>query len=371
VNQKLKVLHVLWTPALGGIEKLVHDLAMAQAEDPDLNVAILFGQGKGEFRDQFEKSGIQLHFCEFSSGGDLSPVRILRTIRIMRACDIVHVHSFVLPLCVAIAASKRPVVYTEHGNFGFGRRTGFSDRIKRPLQNIFLKHKVSHLTFNSEFTRSVWEERHDLPKLKRSVVTNGIRLNNGNGTHAALPTGLELALEGAFVVGTSSRFAGFKRIDRLVRAFAQFQKGKNTKLLLVGDGILRKDLEKLVRDLGIEQNTVFTGFRADVRACQALMDVCVFPSEREPFGLVAVETLSLGKPTLVFADGGGIADIVRPLAPEDLVLNEEALEARLCHYYADAGGQEAAERRTGYARCFDIRSVANNFGKIYCGLEAQ
>ena len=63
----------------------------------------------------------------------------------------------------------------------------------------------------------------------------------------------------------------------------------------------RPQLEALVGQLGLRDATHFTGFRQDARACQSFMNVCVFPSQNEPFGLVAVETLALGKPTIVFA----------------------------------------------------------------------
>jgi glycosyltransferase involved in cell wall biosynthesis len=370
MDKKIRILHVLWNAAVGGIEKLAHDLAVEQARDSTLNVAVLFGQDVGQFREKFENSKLQLHFMDFASGGDVAPWKVRRATRLMRTYDLIHVHAFVTPLALAIARSGRRVVYTEHGNFGFGRKLGWRDWVKGVALRWFLKNHVDYLTFNSEFTRSVWEGRYHLPHLRRSVVRNGIAFDDFTLPMPSYQTGLERTLAGAFVIGTTSRFAGFKRIDRLLKSFARFQPGRNAKLLLVGDGVLRRDMEVLAQKLGVAEKTVFTGFRNDVRACQGLMDVCVFPSEKEPFGLVAVETLSLGKATVVFADGGGIADIVRPMCAEDVVSDEAALVKRLVYYYENrSDGEQLRERRNEHARQFNIQVTAATFRKIYTSLD--
>src|SRR5690606_19063250 len=143
-----------------------------------------------------------------------------------------------------------------------------------------------------------------------------------------------------------------KRVDRLIEGFARFQDGREAMLLIVGDGVERAALEARVDDLEIRAKTLFAGYQREVQAYQAAMDVCVFPSQNEPFGLVAVETLALGKPTVVFADGGGICEIVAGLDPSDVVENSDALAKRLAYYYAD----EVARTRHREAR---VRTAAS------------
>lgn len=365
----IRVLHILWSAHFGGIEKLVHDLALTQSSNEGMQVAILFGTAHGEFFRKFQDAGLECHVADLSHGADLSPWKLARAYRILKSFDVLHVHTFVVPLALVVALSGRHVVYTEHGNFGFGRKRLWADRIKRPLYRLFLRHWVDHLTFNSDWTRQVWEQRCGRTELRRSVVSNGISFEAANGTSHRSCTGLEPVLRDAFVVGTTSRFAGFKRIDRLIRAFGRFQKGRNTRLVLVGDGMLRPDLEALARDLGILDRTVFTGFRSDVCSCQGLMDVCVFPSQNEPFGLVAVETLALGKPTIVFADGGGIVDIVCPVCVEDVVENEDQLVERLSYYYENPEQIESTRvQRAEHAKTHDLKGTAASYKKLYQSL---
>ncbi len=143
-------------------------------------------------------------------------------------------------------------------------------------------------------------------------------------------------------------------------------------LLLVGDGPLRQELERLVDECGIRHKTHFTGYRKDVMCCFGVMDVCVIPSANEAFGLVAIEALSLGKPTLVFQDSGGLRDIISPIAPEDVVANESKLVDRLTLYYGDRSQCQAlAARRAQYARQYDIRETAAGYKAIYVAVATE
>lgn len=60
-----------------------------------------------------------------------------------------------------------------------------------------------------------------------------------------------------------------------------------------------------------------------------MFDVCVFPSQAEPFGLVAVEAYLHGIPVIAFEDSGGLREVVAPLEPENIVKNLEELAERL------------------------------------------
>ena len=73
----------------------------------------------------------------------------------------------------------------------------------------------------------------------------------------------------------------------------------NVKLLLVGDGSMRDELESLVNEYGIEKNVIFTGVREDVDVILHSMDIFVFPSIYEGLGLVLLEAQAAGLPCLV------------------------------------------------------------------------
>ncbi len=361
----IRVAQVIWSGNFGGIERLAFDLCAAQEKNPEIEVDLIIGKREGQYLEKLSGMHITHHFANLKSGFDFSYRKYSELIKAFRKFDIIHLHFFNLLIAYAAIRSGKKIVYTEHGNFGFGRKKKFTDRLNYFFLKKFLKKYVSFISFNSEFTAKIAKQRYGLENNKSAVVYNGISFSETPATEI-LNHELSERLEGKFVVGTSSRFAGFKRIDRLVRAFAEFQKDKNTVLLLVGEGIEGRELERLTERLEIGERTIFTGYRKDVRQMQQLMDVCVFPSQNEPFGLVAIESLSLGKPVIVFRDGGGIAEIISKVSEADLIEDEKALVKRLNFYFNNrAEILKDREKRIQFSKSFDIRFMEEKFFKIY------
>ena len=103
--------------------------------------------------------------------------------------------------------------------------------------------------------------------------------------------------ENTFVVGHVGRFSPQKNHDFLIDIFASIHEQRpDSVLLLVGDGELRSQIESKVRDLGLQKHVIFTGVRSDVADLMQAMDVFVFPSLYEGFGIVALEAQAAGLP---------------------------------------------------------------------------
>ncbi|MDX1390504.1 MAG: glycosyltransferase, partial [Acidobacteriota bacterium] len=354
---------------IGGIETLVDRLSRRQQEN-GLAVSVVFGKATGELRESFSGSPVPCSFVGLNGGRDFSPRKWASARGLLEGCDVIHMHSFNPLLAAAARSTHAPIVYTEHGNFGFGRSRRTADVARTFLLARFLRRRVAYVSFNSEFTREIAERRYRLTTVPRSVVYNGIPIAPTALGEAGLAEETTLEEIGdAFVVGTSSRLAGFKRVDRLIRGFAAFGHGDRARLLIVGDGERRKSLEELAARCGVSSETLFVGYRRNVAAYQALMDVCVFPSEGEPFGVAALETLRLGKPTLAFRDGGGLVEILEDLCPQDIVVDEEHLARRLGDYFnrRDTLGQDAKARRAR-AAVFDIAVMSDRFDEIYAAV---
>ncbi len=361
----IRVAQVIWSGNFGGIEKLAFDLCAAQKRNSAIEAELIIGKREGPYIDKVSALKIPFHFADLKSGFDFSFSKFKMLKNIFKKFDIIHLHFFNPVIAYAAVASGKKIVYTEHGNFGFGRKKKMSDRFNYFFLKKFLNKHVSYVSFNSEFTAKIARKRYGLTNTKSKVVYNGIEISKKNSSKEVDPQ-LKNKLEGKFIVGTSSRFAGFKRIDRLISAFAEFHKDKNALLLLVGEGVMRKELEQLCFKLKVADKTIFTGYRKEVRSLQDAMDVCVFPSENEPFGLVAIEALALGKPVIVFSDGGGIAETVSKISPADVIDNEDALVTRLNYYFNHRDEIEnAKEQRMAFAAKFDIRIMEEKFFEIY------
>lgn len=111
------------------------------------------------------------------------------------------------------------------------------------------------------------------------------------------------------------RLAPEKNLNTLIRAFAHTIKetGSDWKLLFVGDGPERGNLEKLASEAGIADKVIFAGGFPwyQVPGWLAQGDVLVLPSKSEPWGLVVNEAMVCGMPVIVSETCGCAGDLVR------------------------------------------------------------
>jgi len=112
------------------------------------------------------------------------------------------------------------------------------------------------------------------------------------------------------VVGTVARLVPDKGLECFLQMAARIWANRSdTQFLIVGDGPLRPELERLADELGIRAKVIFTGHRTDVPALMDAMDLFVLPTLREGFGVVFAEAMAMGKAT-VGSRIGPVAEVV-------------------------------------------------------------
>jgi glycosyltransferase involved in cell wall biosynthesis len=139
-----------------------------------------------------------------------------------------------------------------------------------------------------------------------------------------------------FWFGSVGRLVPRKGHDVLLRAFAPLaHAAADVGLAIIGSGQEEARLRSLCRELGIDDRVVFCGWRTDARALLTAFDVCVFPSRKEPFGLVNAEAMAAGCPVIASAVDG-VPEVVGDqalLVPADDV---DALADALRRLHGDA-----------------------------------
>lgn len=104
----------------------------------------------------------------------------------------------------------------------------------------------------------------------------------------------------SLLVGHVGRFSPAKNHTFLLKIFSEIQKIiPDSKLLLVGDGSLRTQIEKQAKLLHIDKQVIFTGIRSDVSELMQAMDVFVFPSVYEGLPVTLIEAQSAGLPCFI------------------------------------------------------------------------
>ena len=114
----------------------------------------------------------------------------------------------------------------------------------------------------------------------------------------AVRKNLEIA-DNALLIGHVGRFSPPKNHNGLIDIFAEIKNRVPSKLLLIGEGKLRGEIECKVADLGLVDDVIFAGLRPDVNDLMQAMDVFIFPSLYEGVPLTMIEAQAAGLPCLI------------------------------------------------------------------------
>lgn len=184
----------------------------------------------------------------------------------------------------------------------------------------------------------------------------------------ALRRKLGLFEEGKMVICVG-RLAPQKRVDLLIVALRQVRdRLPGARLVLVGDGPLRSELEQIVVRLGLDNSVIFAGNRPDVAAYMQASDVFVLPSEAEGMSNAVLEAMACGLPVLVSDCEGnrelvtdGLDGMVFPRGSEKFLAQK--IEALLLDTAcAQRLAQAAIEKVQSQ---FRLESVATRYMELY------
>ncbi|HAM52023.1 MAG TPA: hypothetical protein DCP92_15540 [Nitrospiraceae bacterium] len=180
----------------------------------------------------------------------------------------------------------------------------------------------------------------------------------------------ELGIEsGTIVVGTAGKLNPGKGVfDLLCAVHSLTGKHSAVKLIFVGDGPERKELQGEAERLSMQDRVIFTGVRNDVERMYAAMDIFVLPSScQEAFGMVLIEAMAMGKPVIATAVGG-IPEVVDNEVNGILVppQNIEALAHAISRYMDDHefAGRIALEGRKSVEYKFSDKAMGDHFERV-------
>ena len=301
----LSIVHVLSSYGVGGQERVALDLAIGQQQRGHrVAVISLAPEPDGAMADEFREHGITALRVPKHGGLDPSLVpRLLRALR-ERGADVVHTHN-PLPLIYGAPAARlagAAAIHTKHGVNPGGRGHRMLRRAAALLTHAFVA--VSDTTAEQALAL------RDAPKSRMHTIPNGIRLDRYHpDAEARAATRVELGLGDAWVVGSVGRLDDYKNQAMLVRAMAPHLSSR-VRLVIVGDGPARAEVEAAVAALPEPRWVVMTGRRMDVPHLLPAFDVFALSSRTEGLPLVVPEAMAVGLPIVTTAVGGlpGVVD---------------------------------------------------------------
>lgn len=120
---------------------------------------------------------------------------------------------------------------------------------------------------------------------------------------------LDYAQPGEKILMHISNFRPVKRVGDVLEIFARVNEEVPSKLLLVGEGPDLPKIQCRIQELGLNDRVFFLGKKDEIAHVISMADVLLLPSEKESFGLVALEAMGCGVPT-VGSEAGGIPELV-------------------------------------------------------------
>lgn len=209
---------------------------------------------------------------------------------------VVHVHQDCLSSVILKAAKKAgvPVRIAHSHNANQDRN------LKYPIK-LFYRRKIPYYAtdlFACGQDAGQWMFRGaDFLILNNAIDAAAYRYDADTRARMRMELGID---EEAFVLGHVGRFSPQKNHAYLLDIFAVLhEKCPDAKLLLVGDGELRGEIESKVQALGLTKDVIMTGVRSDVAALLQAMDVFVFPSLYEGLPVTMVEAQAAGLPCFI------------------------------------------------------------------------
>jgi glycosyltransferase involved in cell wall biosynthesis len=318
IKTKPRVLHVVESLEIGGLERLVHDLAITRGEE---NTSVACLVSVGPFGEALRNRGIRVEVIGTKGGFIPTVWRMWRHLCRVQP-DLIHCHnlfSFLNGSAASRLAGNIPVVMTKHGVVIPG--TGLTRGLTRFLM------KTAHVAAVSRETKNIMKAW-----MASSRPVHYIANSISMGSYDKLPRREDArALLGlptsCFLVGIVARVTRDKGHALLIDVFARMRSAiPSSLLLIVGEGAELPAVRAHIRKLGLENSVMVMGERQDVPTILAALDVFCLPSETEGMPMTVLEAMAAGLP-VVASNVGGIPELleegrtglmVPPNAPDEL-----------------------------------------------------
>ena len=305
--KQINVLHVIDHFGFGGAQRIVGELLNKWNND-DVKL----------FCYALRMSDHNFGYCDnrfFRSSNYKSKYNILSFLELKKFIEIediqiIHLHlvkSIVFGILLKVFFYKKiEIIVHEHGSI-------FEDKFwYNQFLNIF-QTKIDLFIAVSEATKRKLIENARIKETKIKILYNFIDFDELNPkTFNKINRNVERKKIGLydddFVIGFVGRLDKQKGCDILIKSIPYINI-QNYKIVIAGDGFERKNLEKLTRNINIDNKTIFLGYVKDIRKFYKAIDILVVPSRFESFGISAVEAQALKIPVIA-SNTDGLNEVV-------------------------------------------------------------
>jgi glycosyltransferase involved in cell wall biosynthesis len=346
------VMHVM---QVAGAEVLVAETIRRLG--PRIDPVIFCLDDVGALGERLAAEGVPVLAYHRHAGLDFGISRRMASDIRARGTQVLHAHQYTPFFYGAIAARfcrPRPrVIFTEHGRH-------YPDVVssKRRLANRWVLSRLAdRVNAVCDFSARSLADKDGFRQDRIEVIPNGIDVPKYEAVTDVAAARRRLGLDpGRHYVACVARFHPVKDHHTLLHAFARVAEARpDTDLLLVGDGVLRPELEALVRTLGLNGRVRFLGVRDDVADILQVVDVFALTSVSEAASITLLEAMGAARPVVVTAVGGnpeivrdGVDGLLAPRGDAEAIANALLRVLGDASYARTLGASGAARVREHY-----------------------
>jgi glycosyltransferase involved in cell wall biosynthesis len=355
----MKVLHVITGLEAGGAEVQLAMLLRHTRHQSD--VVTLYNPGS--VAEQIRAGGTRVRDLGMTRNTQLGALLRLRSIITDGRYDVVHTHLYRAQIYARPAArlARTPVVVTTEHSIG-------ETHIERRKMTAGVRGLYLASELFSDATIAVSDVvrerliRWGVPARKIIVVPNGLE----TAALAFDPAARKQAREqfgigpDTYVIGVLGRIDENKRVELTVEAAAPML-GARCKILVIGRGEHRVQVEAVAARLGVTDHVIFGGFQPDTAAMMAAFDLYVASSVQETFGLAVLEAMANGLPVIYTACPA--LDGIQTSQARQVEGTAEAMRAEIGKA-VEAGPQPRQPDSTVFGR-YGMESVAARIDDLY------
>lgn len=325
----MKILMLTWEyppRVVGGISKVVYDLSHKMVKEGNEVTVVTYKDGDNVKYYENDK-GVEVYrvdnymirpnnFIDWIMQLNFNMItKVNEIINKNGKFDVIHAHDWLVAYSAkSIKESYNiPLISTIHATES-GRNSGIHDETQRYINDSewMLTYESSEVIVNSNYMKNEVQRLFGLPYDKINVIPNGVNLQLFSNVNVDYDFRRQYAMDNEKIILYVGRLVYEKGIQNLIAAMPKIlDRYHDSKLIICGRGGMIDDLREQVKYLGIDNKVYFAGY-CDSKKMQKMYkcaDVAVFPSTYEPFGIVAIESMLSGTPTIV-SDVGGLNEIV-------------------------------------------------------------
>lgn len=361
----MKVLHVINGLATGGAEKLVVDFVpLLQEKGVEVDVLCMKAEQTSFLKELESKSNGKIF--GLSSGLVYNPLLIFKMIPYLKKYDLIHVHLFPAFYWVVLAKwvsfSKIKIVFTEHNT----SNKRMENKFFRLLDLVIYRGIRKNITIAEKVDENLKAHLKGFDASKFELIHNGVPVEQFIEVIGYPATDFFSATD--FILIQVSSFRAQKDQPTLIKSLLQLP--ENIKLLLVGDGALRIENEKLVTTLQLENRVQFLGLRTDIPQLLKTADVAVLSSHYEGLSLSSIEGMA-ARP-FIASNVQGLKEIVGGYGLLFEQGNEKDLATKILELYNDkVYYQKIAHQCLMRAQEFDIQKMTDAYLKLYLSIHNE